>query len=369
MLKFIFFVWIFLYFLPPFIFIGLNYSFQLFQIFVLNLTFLLGLVSAMIVTKNIKKSCDYQKFYIIDPKYFYLLFIVYMITKFSLIIDVFSNLVNGSYIEYSYNRALSRYEGEELKSEDFFQRIGTLAFLMSGSIAASVVESKNKILLMLLFMIFIESSGLARLGVLIVFITYIIEITIRNNHKIQTTKIYKLFGQALILFSALSIIFLYSAYFRVYFKDDVVNILLYKLGIYTISMYEALMQWMSANDFGNGLGTNTLAGIYKIFGYKTEQGFYELVDTSFGPTNIYTNLRGLLSDFGFLGSSVILFISGFMISYYSKARMTLPSYLIVRIMLFLMVFNLFSPFIHFNTFASFMLSGVLIVSIGRKFSQ
>jgi len=341
-------VWLFLYFLPPFLFLNSGYNFEILQITTINLSFLLGLILAMYLTRNITTYQDYTNSYKVDARLFYFLFLVYFVVKFSTIIDITQNLIQGSYVEYAYNKAIDRYEGSSYGNMSFFTRLGIVAFLMSGAVASVVKGSKKLVLFLFTLMILIESSSLARLGVLLVFITYVVEVVIRKNSYIQSKSVFSLLKLGLLLLLLLFFIFFFSAYFRVAHNDDVINIVFYKLGVYTIAMYEALFIWMqNIGQYGDGYGTNTLAGIYKIFGYTTEQGFYKLVNTEFGPTNIYTNLRGFIADYGYFGTSVLFFTFGFILAYFSKVRYSNLTYMFLRLILFLLIFLLFSPFIHF----------------------
>jgi oligosaccharide repeat unit polymerase len=352
----------FLYILPIAAF-SLDYPFQVFQVLLLFSFFLLGALVAMRGLGRIP-YIDYSNRFMVTPKAVYWVFAFYLVTNYSVIGNSIYALINNSFISFTYQNAVDRYENyEEVSNLTFFERVSVIGFLMSGSLSASVTHNKGRVHMMLFIMIIVESMQLARYGVLFVFVTYFIEYAIRNNRGLQLMPVRKIFKLGLYVIFSLSLIFLFSAYFRVAGRvDDVMATLLYKLGQYTIAMHEALLIWMSnySDSYASTLGTNSLAGIYKIFGYKVDQGFYKLTDTSFGPTNIYSIFRGLLSDFGVIGTSVILLISGYTLAKYSKISMSFISFNLVRLIMLVTLFCLISPLNYFNCVVAVMMSGIII---------
>ena len=358
-------IWFFLYFIPPLFFIGKGYNFEIFQLFVINLAFLLGFFTAYFMTNQRNTYIDYSNFYSTKLSILYIVFIVYFIGKFQILLLLSDALLNGNFFQFALNNAVQRYEDfESVSKQSVLGRLATIAFLMSGFLMATVERRSYLLWFLFALMIIMESMALARLGVLIVLVTFFVEYSIRHNSFIQAYSPVKLAKIATFLLLVLFVIFFFSAYGRIHDKDEVLEILLNKLGIYTIAMYPALLEWMNqVNTYGSDYGTNIFAGIYKIFGFQTDQGFYKLTNTVYGPTNIYTNLRGMLADLGFYLTCLLFFAVGFSINFYSKVSLNKYSYLLVRFLLFLFLFVLFSPFIHFNTFAAFMISWILIVGV------
>lgn len=343
-----------------------DYPFQIFQIYLVCLFFTLGLAYANLQSRSLY-YINYSDRFTVKPELFYLFFFIFLIAKATVILDFSSSLIAGEFAQYAYNKAIDRYENfEEVSQRSLLDRIGAIIFLMSGSLCASIHKKKFLAHCLLFFMILISSVELARTGVLFVFTTYFIEFIIRNNKSLQQTSNLRLFKIGIQILFGLLLIYLFSAYFRISSSsNDVMGIILSKLLVYTIAMYEAVLIWMSNNieSYFSSYGTQTFAGVYKILGLSFEQGFYTSIDTRFGATNIYTNMRGFFSDFGIIGTSLIFFIFGYLISWYSKNDMSFFSYLIVRLFLLMFLFMIYSPMIFFNTFIAFILSGILIAGL------
>jgi oligosaccharide repeat unit polymerase len=365
MLKIILYAFFILYILPQFLFI-VKYPFEVIQVLTIAAFFLLGALFAQLKVSNLS-YLDYSDRFALQPKVFYLIFLFYMITRAEAVNDIVTHLISGEFMSYALNNAVQRYTNfDEVSQQSIIQRFGTISFLMSGSLAASIKTERRKVHMLLILMILIESASLARLGVLVVFVTYFVEFVIRHNVRLQKLPLMRLGVIAFFLVVILAAIFLFSAYGRVSDKDDgILEILLMKLGVYTIAMYEALLLWMQTNSdqYGSTYGLGSFAGAFKILGFEFEQGFYKPIDTSHGVTNIYTNIRGFLSDFGLVGSCILMFIFGFIVSLYSKKSMSFFSYNAVRLIMIMLLFCLFSPFIHFNTLFAFILSGFLVAGV------
>lgn len=365
MLRIILYAVSILYVFPQFFLIN-NYPFEVLQLLTIFAFFYLGVFFAQYRTSALNYK-NYSNRFAVKPNVFYVVFLVYAFSKLGVISDIFTSLSSGEFMSYALNNAIQRYTDFEYSSQQsIFQRLGTICFLMSGSLAASTQTKRLLIHALLFLMIMVESVNLARLGVLIVFVTYFVEYGIRHNVTLQELSYVKLARMTIFLVISLAAIFLFSAYGRVSDKDDgILEILLMKLGVYTIAMYEALVLWMqtSSDQYGSTYGMGSFAGAFKLAGVEFEQGFYKTVDTIYGSTNIYTNVRGFLSDFGLLGSCILMWVFGFIVSFYSKKNMSFYSYNIVRLILTMLLFCLFSPFIHFNTFIAFLLSGVLIAGV------
>lgn len=361
MIRFSLSVFIFIYLMPVLLLYTDEYKFEVFQLLIVYFSFLVGVFSSLYLSKG-KVIQDHFDKYRVDNEVFYILFIVYVICKLPNLVELAQVMISGNFSQWALQKALNRYENfEEVSQVSFIQRLGTLSFIMSGTIVATLNGKKKIPLLMMFIMIFNESASLARLGVLLVFCSAVIEIVIRNNYKIQQislSKLIRIYGALAILLLA---IFTFSAYFRVATHDNAGEIVVQKLGIYTVAMYEALFNWMQTNvsDYSQGYGFYSFAGIYKIFGVEVQQGFYGLSNTRFGNTNIYTSIRGYLADFGIFGTAIIFMMIGFVTTVFCTHKLNIFQYNILRSVYFLFVFCLFSPFIHFNTFAAYIIAGLV----------
>ena len=275
MLKVSLYIIFILYALPQFFLIA-DYPFEAIQVLTIVAFFFVGVFFAQYQVASLS-FVDYSNRFVVKPKVFFLIFIVYVISKLGFISDIVTNLVTGEFMSFALNNAVQRYENFEVASQQsILERIGLIAFLMSGSIVASIKTQRLKIHVLLGIMILVESAMLARLGILIVFVTYFVEFVIRNNVRIQKLSFKGTVQIGIALFTMLAMIFLFSAYGRISDKEDgILEILLMKFYVYTIAMYEALLIWMQSNadQYASTNGSASFAGVFKVFGVEFEQGF------------------------------------------------------------------------------------------------
>ena len=353
-------------YVAPQIFLILDYPFEALQVLIIIAFFFVGVLLAQYQVAS-SGFIDYSDRFFVDPKVLYLIFIIYISSRFGIVSDIISSLFAGEFMSFALENAVQRYKKmEEESQQTIFERIGSIAFLMSGSIAASIKTQRLKVHLLLGIMIFIASTTLTRLGVLIVFVTYFVEFVIRSNVRLQDLSFMKTVRVGIGLLAILLVIFLFSAYGRISDKEDrIAEILLMKIPAYTIAMYEALLIWMQTNSdqYASYYGSATFASVFKMFSIEFKEGFYYPVSTTYGNTNIYTNIRGFLSDFGLIGSSILMAFFGYMVSLYSRRNMTFFSYNVVRLIMIILIFCLFSPLIHFNTLCALLLSGIVIAGV------
>lgn len=317
--------------------------------------------------RKYSKPIDYNCFYV--PKLGLLIAVVllYLFARAQLIEEVVMHLLAGDYASWTLSNAVARYEYQEGKSAIF--QLGTVLFLTYAFLLGAYGRGKKVLYLyvVLAVIIFIESSELARAGVLLGITGLCVEALIRGNKIFANMKTLTYLKTGIFVSLGLFIVFIFSAYFRVASSDDALSILLDKFMIYTIAMYQALYVWMQQTDsYGSGMGFFTFTAIYKMFGADVEQGFYPFVPTEFGMTNIYTSLRGFLSDLGLVLTVISFFIFGILVTYYSYVQMRVYAYMFVRLTLYHLLFVLYSPFLFSTVFVAFVLSGVLIYSFRDK---
>lgn len=364
MIRFASSVWFFLYF-APFSVIGFNHdALEHISTIMVLLGFPLGVCLVRSCSKNVHPY-DYLERFAVSGRIIYVLFLVYMLANVGNILSITSALIHGELLSYSYGRVVERYDGAGPSKADLISRLGTISFLMIGSLLP-YAEAKNKYILFILvfIMVGIESAGLARLGVLFLFTSFAIGYVIKNNTAISKMSLYKLAVIGCYLLTLLMVIFIFSAYFRVSHKDNVLEILFIKLLVYTIAMYDAFYIWFQAQPYvGNGFGFSTVAGVYKIIGHEVPQGFYTLSFTAYGPTNIYTNLRGLISDLGLVLSFLFFVFCGGLITTCAYKRMDCWSFILLHVTMFKFIFILISPYNYFNIFAAIILSGLIITGV------
>lgn len=311
---------------------------------------------------------DRSAFFLVGYRRLVFVAFVYVCVRYPLIVDVVSHVISGDYAVWAQSNAVERYSGYAHVS--LMDKIGTVFFVAYGFLLGA---APRKLMLWGLYlyvpMIFIESSGLARAGVLLSLSAFLVEYIIRNNLKFAQITVIGYVPRLALVLIGLMVVFTFSAVMRIYDEDDVAGILSSKVASYTIAIYEALFIWMAGErDFWGGYGVNTFASIYKFFGYKASQGFYEPVLTSYGYTNVFTNIRGLISDFGLFGAALFYILIGYSVVSFSRARLGSLGYLFMRFIMYIFMFPLLSPFIFTSVLAGFVLSYLLIVVPGSRFS-
>lgn len=352
-----------LYLIPSITLIGI-YPFEATQVIVVSLFWLLGYLSVFSLRK-FKSGAIKNGSHNLPSSYFFLVFIIYTIAKIDTISVAAQSLTTGNIVNFMYQNAVARYENfSEVSTLGLIDRAGTVSFLMSGFIFANLKQLSKLSIFCFLLMILIDSLSLARFGALFVFVSYVFEKVRINTDTITNARFSELFKYSFILTIFLIAIFGFSAYFRIAGRvDNIFDVLLMKFTTYTIAMYEALLIWMSQQEYYiSTFGKGTLAGPLKMFGLTVEQGFYGLQITRFGNTNIYTNMRGLLSDFGLVGTCLVMYAGGLITSAYSVANRGPVMEFLVRFYGVFIMFVIFSPYIFFNTFVAVLCVSILFLS-------
>jgi oligosaccharide repeat unit polymerase len=320
-------------------------------------------VSASVLSKlkRVKnRPVDYSDKFRVPYQVFILIFIIFFILRMDSIMELFYNISIGEFSKFTLSQAVDRYEGD-IKHGVLF-KISTIMFFTYAMLLAWI-DAKRKYLyyIIFIFLVFVESSALARAGVLMAFTSYGAAILIKYNKYFQSLSIKKYAGLLILAVLALSVVFLFSAYFRVAHHNDIASILLEKASVYIIAMYKSLVIWMHNSE--NYLTTNglaTFASLFKVFGVEVQQGFYTQTDTIYGGTNIYTSIRGLLSDFGYIGTSFIFIVFGFYINKCTYKYMSNIEYLFIYSIIIFCLFLLVSPYTFFTFSVSVIFSCLIL---------
>ena len=358
-------IFIIMLYIIPLTFVMDDYIFEYIQLMIIFSGFFLPI---FIIKRKSYSSIDYSDYLNSSGKLLTYIAIFYFSLKINSLMDIFNHLVIlNDYAEWTLSQAVARYDTNEDKSLWF--KISTIMFLTYSFLLGSYkIKNANKVYFFIyILMIFVESSELARAGVLIGFTAYITEYLIRKNNYFYKLSFYYYLRYGVIILLLVFIIFVFSAYFRVAGKDDVIDILIMKLSQYTIAMYKALLIWMNTTEtYGDTYGYATFTSIYKIFGIKAQQGFYLLVDTEYGSTNIYTTIRGLLSDFGFAMSFLFFMSVSLFLKYFSFQYMNVFHYFFIRLIIFMIIFMIYSPFLFFTVLIAFIFSYFLLLVDNNK---
>jgi hypothetical protein len=146
--------------------------------------------------------------------------------------------------------------------------------------------------------------------------------------------------------------FFYSAINRLDPTDNIFEVMQIKLGEYFIGPYQAFLIWHTDLYYQTDNSPplyNLFTSFYKLIGFNVERGMYDLVNTDYGKTNIFTIIRALYSDLGFFISFVFFFIGGLVFKFFTYKRMNYFHYFWIRIVLYIILMVIYSPF-YISTF-------------------
>ena len=288
---------ILLFYLVPFT-IVLEYQFILgyTQVLTIFLCFFIG--SAFFIKSDKLVPVDINKKY--DSGISMMLFILslYIFFRFSLISQVLENLLSGTFTQWALLNAVGRYQGGD--DLGVLHNIGTALFIAYAvSLGMYSLRGRFIFYIILIMMLVVESFSLGRASILLAVVAMTIEIIIRKNKSLQTSSSFNYLRLILGIVTILLIIFGTSAFFRLGVEDNVFEILQFQLGEYTLASYQAFYIWSEQMPEKLLFGQNTFASLGKVlFSTEVAQGYYDAVETDFGFTPIYTNIRGFLEDFG-----------------------------------------------------------------------
>lgn len=293
---------------------------------------------------------------------------------FALGLDAFSNA--GEY-------ASRRYSGE--LNANIFQKLALLAsfqvVVFGGFVFGGVSRKVGKVTVMLLafvpsilVMLLQSGKGLLFLSAAYFIGAWLITRVLANDFRLPQIP----FVPAFLSFSVLSVLVVASFIARFGFDIDILR---YYLASYSSGHFFAFSDWFSDRYFGYSIFRGYDQAELQL-GFYTFMGFFQaLGDSRFVPlgifdeayivdgvltTNIYTVFRGLIMDFGILGSLVLALYLGAIanLSFYCLLNGRL---LIISIVTFIYMVGaiyqsyLISPFTWISIPASAVVSGFLIL--------
>jgi oligosaccharide repeat unit polymerase len=355
-------IYLFLFYCVPFFIAAIagNFYYSLLPITLLFLAFFIPLT-----VLSSKKLANYEKKFLISSRPLILIALIYFILRIDYLIEITTHILDGSLSEYTLSLVINRYAGDESQIS-IIQKMSAALIVTYGSLLAWY-ESEgglfNRFLLIFIVMLVVESMSLARAGALLALSAFISDFVVRKNNSLCKYGGYEYFKKFFIIILLMLLIFYFSAYFRLSENDYTFSVLYEKTLTYSLASYEALLIWLVDFDLNaSTYGLATFTAIYKIFGYVAPQGFYSPIDTSYGLTNVYTNIRGLLSDFGMVGALVIFSFMGLVIKYCSMKEVGFLGFFILRNIIFFLIFLFISPFNFFSTFFGFQLSFLILMA-------
>jgi oligosaccharide repeat unit polymerase len=315
-------------------------------------TYLVAMLAAVSIRKNIVLKFTYT---VPRRNALWITIIGYLLLRASVIVEIGQALLYGDYVTYALGKAIARYEGV---SVGMWYNFGTVFFItycgLLGSIAGRNVGSNHKKINLLyiitfIFMIIVESSSLARAGVLLGFSLFFAEYLFANRNKFAKTSYRRIVRGFVVTGLILFVVFFFSAYFRVSSSDNAFTIVTEKVYGYSTGGHEAFLTWFNLNYTTTQLdfGINTVGFVYKAFGYTMPQGHYERITAE--QSNIFLIYRDLFQDFGLLIGLSVFFAISFAINYGSKFELNRPATILVKMSLVIFFFLIVSPF-YFTTF-------------------
>lgn len=141
--------------------------------------------------------------------------------------------------------------------------------------------------------------------------------------------------------------------------------LILKLKVYFFGYLPAFSSWIDKyhNDH-LGLGTVTFAGPFNLLGLiQRKLGFYEdIVVLGSSHTNVYTAIRGLITDFSLPGTLILSVLIGCVMSIAFRKCLNGASYWLIPLTMFY-AFTLYSPLISIFNYNSVMVAWVMMFSL------
>jgi oligosaccharide repeat unit polymerase len=346
----------------PFLFFSDGYLF----ILVITMCSLFFVFGTFVSIPNFNKRNDHSLIKLKNKKLLILLPILYFLLKQGYILETFDSLISGDFFELSIERTRDRYDYNISHGALF--NIGSSIFFLYTFINGLCHRGfLNKNFIIILIMILIEISSLAKLSILIGGITYFIGFVLKNRGLKVKSNFKSFFLIPLGLVLSVSVLMVVQ-FFRVKEKSDALEIILFnKLPVYTISHYKACQIWFD-NMYMNtnmGYGYYTFSSIYKLFGYQFPQGFYKPINTIYGVTNVYTIYRNILSDIPLPFVFVLFFLIGLGINNISKKSINYFDVILFMIVIPFALFPFNSIFI-FTTYSLFTVMSIFVIRI-KKF--
>lgn len=242
----------------------------------------------------------------------------------------------------------------------------SLYFIYPGNIISGIILSKDKLSLRLKIFCFMPLSFCIILGIIegsrtsillgsvLLFSTYFSSLVSSNNGKINFSfiKLFTIFSLAIGIFVLL---FILIQWFRQGLDPIIFELIVIRLKSYLFGYLSAFTIWFNQIEtfFTAKTFFSTFAGPLSLIGaIDRELGFYEPVNINESiSTNIFTSLRGMISDFTIFGSILLIFLCGYYFQYkFSKKEKNLFEKILIISVFY--SFTLYSPLIsifHYNS--------------------
>jgi len=305
----------------------------------------------------------------------------YLLLRTPIIYEIIGALTTGDFASYALNRAISRYSGETM---GMIYNLGTVFFICYFGLIGTHLglseqkcfnetpafnRNKNRWLavISLCFMVFVESSGLARAGVLLALVLFTANYLYAKRVDYQNTSSKKLMTLSVKTLVIISFVFYFSAYLRLLDNDNALEVLIEKSYLYFVGGHEAFAMWLnqSTEEIFSGYGFNTFTAVFKLFGVEDQSGHYTKYVNS--GSNIFLLYRGLLQDFGFLFTSIFLALISFLANAGDGYKHQFPGLIyLTKAAICMLLFVFYSPFLFTTFLFGFLLSCLLQRKIFRR---
>ena len=355
----------FAYFKYPYLNFFSGYVF----IWAIFLSFLIGISIAIYSSSSLIKD------YTIVPKDFYSLrkdliiitfLMIIFLSRYSEIYLLFNAILSGNFLETIVVNAIERYTTPYATSYSLFYRIGTAFLFASSFLIGSFYKVKlkeNIFLLVLIFFIFFELSWtLGRQGAFFSIISFIIGLIVAHKNNLAQINFFRV-----MIFTSSAAVLLIGLWAIVQLgrvSESQINplaIVLDRFSRYTFTPYAVFMSWFNEWDETLYYGAKTFASIFELFGVEVTQGFYlrYYIDNS-NFTNIFTIYRGLIQDFGMIGSSLLFIFFGYFTYVSENKKLSFFEDIILKSIFLLLMFPLTSPLYSTSLFLGLTLSSLSI---------
>lgn len=358
MIKILNFFIFFFYVLPIIFIINLKNIYSITIFFIIIFSYY---ISQNLIRLN-SKPFDYHQKYTIKNSTLFLIFILYILFRFDLISETFNNLIENNYIESGLRKVTERYNGESFTNNNFRFFVGT-NLLFTISFILPLVDRNLKYLKLILFslIIIVEISAFARTGLLIFIAIYTSGYIIKENKKFALQSSFNSLKYVFIIVFFFSIIFFLGAILRLANENEIIDFLKIKISEYIIAPYQAFLDWLSNFKYDFPPISESFTSISKLLGQNVKQGYYDLVYTDWGYTNVFLNLRGILNDVGILGAIFFFAFTGIFIKNYTYKEMGMLQYIITRCLLLFLCYPIISIYIFTSVLSSIFIFIIILI--------
>lgn len=362
-----------------------NYTFSYLGIFwIFSSCFFLSLgYSFKTITKKIRISEVEKNF--IEPQISWFLLSVFTFlgffgfvlsaTKYGVSLNVFADFT--SLQSASNSISVQRYSGSGVGTSTIEQILNSFIYVLPLCGGYSLLYAntlKKKILIVLtaipsLLSMLLTSAKLAIVAyVILFFVSYYVSYLYLNKQFISFN--YKKMLHILLIAFSLYQLFYLSFILRIGSSSaNLGKIIVTKMGIYAFGHVQAFDVWLQTYLSSKpelGLGTNTFLAFSSILGLQDKkQGIYEFISGS--STNVFTQFRALISDFGIFFSLLIVLILGIVLNILCNnlispsRKVSIFQQVLFISILFYLLFVFTSPWAYMTFVAAFVIFYLYLV--------